>query len=295
MFVVSFLRLLEVFMIESKTLRVHEKSGVVYLTFPKLDAAAGQRHAFSTRIGGVSAGHCASMNFGFSVGDEPDAVRQNFRIFCNAAGLNADRLVLSKQTHTANVRCVTEEDVGKGVWKPLDYTDVDGLITNLPDTVLVTQYADCTPLLFFDPVTKTAATSHAGWRGTVAEIGARTVEKMQAVYGCDPKNIIAAIGPSIGRCCYEVDDPVMSAVGRLSLPDPDACYTDKGNGKYMLDLKEVNRQILVRAGIDRDNIDVADLCTCCNHDTLHSHRATGGKRGTLAAMICTLQDETIQV
>lgn len=272
-------------MIESKTLNIHNTNGVVYLTFPKLDKAKGVRHGFSTRLGGVSKGHCAQMSFGFSVGDEESAVLENYRIFCEAIGVDCKKVVLSQQTHTANIRKVTKEDIGKGIYKERDYTDIDGLVTNEKGLVLVTQYADCTPLLFFDPVKKVAATSHGGWRGTVKEIAAKTVEIMVKDYGSNPKDIIGAIGPNISKCCYEVDDPVIEEINKLSYLDKSLCYFKKGNGKYMLDLKETNRQIMLHAGLKAENIDVADLCTCCHSDVFHSHRATSGKRGTLAAMI----------
>ena len=272
-------------MLKSRNLNIHDKNGVLYITFPKLDKTEGQLHAFSTRMGGVSTGDTASMNFSFTLDKSADAVKENFRIFCDAVGFDPEKLVLSQQTHTSNIRKVTAEDFGKGVWTERDYSDVDGLVTDVKGAVLVTQYADCTPLIFFDPVKKVAATSHAGWRGTVAEIGKKTVRIMASDYGCDPKNIIAAIGPCIDKCCYEVDDPVIDEIKKLDYLDLTACYTEKRNGRYMLSLKEVNRQILINAGILPQNIDVSDLCTCCNAEFLHSHRKTGGKRGTLAAFI----------
>ena len=108
---------------------------------------------------------------------------------------------------------------------------------------------------------------------------------MTEEFDSNPSDIIAAIGPCIGKCCYEVDDPVINEINKLTYLDLSACYSEKGGGKYMLDLREVNREILIHAGIKPENIDVADLCTCCNADLFHSHRATGGKRGTLALMI----------
>ena len=270
-------------MIKSRTMNLHEKNGVVYFTFPLFDKHLVP-HAFSTRRGGVSEGDTASMNFSFTLDKSEDAVKENFRIFSSALGFDPEKLVLSQQTHTANLRVVTKEDFGKGVWRERDYTDIDGLITDT-DAVLVTQYADCTPLLFYDTKKNVAATSHAGWRGTVAEIGKKTVEVMSREFGSDPRDIIAAIGPSVGDCCYEVDDPVIDEINKLSYLDLALCYLDKGSGKYMLNLKEVNRQILINAGLLPDNIDISDLCTCCNSDLLHSHRKTGGKRGTLGAFI----------
>lgn len=273
-------------MIESKTLNVHNKNGVVYLTFPKLDKVGGVTAAFSTRLGGVSTGHQSSMSFGFALGDKRENVLENYRLFCDAIGVDCKNVVLAKQTHTANIRKVTKKDIGKGIFKSQDYTDVDGLVTSDPDVVLVTQYADCTPLLFFDPVKKVAATSHGGWRGTVQEIALKTVEIMVKDYGSKAKDIVCAIGPNISKCCYEVDEPVISEINKLDYLDKSLCYEEKSAGKYMLDLKETNRQILLKAGIKEENIDIADLCTCCNSETFHSHRATGVKRGTLAAMIC---------
>ena len=272
-------------MLESKTLNLHKNGEVVYLTFPKIEAAKGVKHAFSTRAGGVSKGNCATMSFGFSLGDDKNDVLKNYEIFCSAFGANSKNCVLSQQTHTSNLRTVTKDDIGKGIFRDRDYSDIDGLITKEKGIVLVTQYADCTPLAFYDPVKRVVATSHAGWRGTVAEIAGKTVEKMVSEFGSEPSDILCGIGPNIGKCCYEVDDPVISEINKLSYLDFPSCYTVKGGGKYMLDLREVNREILIHSGIKPENIDVADLCTCYNSAIFHSHRATGGKRGTLALMI----------
>ncbi len=272
-------------MLKSNTLKVKKSGEVLYLAFPKIEAAGGSIHGFSTKLGGVSRGHCSTMSFGFSLGDDEADVKKNFEIFCRAIGSDSKNVVLSQQTHTANLRVVTKEDMGKGLYCERDYTDIDGLVTNQPGLLLVTQYADCTPLAFYDPVNRVVATSHAGWRGTVQEIALKTVELMVSRFGCRPENILCGIGPNIGKCCYEVDDPVITEINKLSYLDKKACYSDKGNGKYMLDLREVNREILIHGGILPENIDVADLCTCCNSDIFHSHRATKGKRGTLALMI----------
>ena len=165
------------------------------------------------------------------------------------------------------------------------FTDVDGLITNRPGVALVTQYADCTPLLFCDPVKRVIATSHSGWRGTVKQIGAVTVRKMIEEFGCRPENIIAGIGPCIGQCCYEVDDIVINAFREIPYIDIADIAIKKENGKYMLDLAAANRLILLHSGIAPENIDASDICTCCNSTELHSHRASRGRRGNLAAII----------
>lgn len=275
-------------MFNSKNLNLNLKNGIPFLTFPKLDKYNGQIHAFSTRLGGVSKGDCGSMNFSLMLDSDPDAVKENYARFCSAFGADYKQVVLTKQTHTANVKIVTKKDAGNGLLSENTFSGIDGLITNEPGLVLVTQYADCTPLVFYDPVKKVVATSHAGWRGTVSMIGAKTVELMVENFGCNPSDIIAGIGPAIGKCCYEVDDPVINEIRKLSFLNFDACFKEKGQGKYMLDLKETNRQILINSGISAKNIDVAELCTCCNSDVFHSHRATAGKRGTLALMIALI-------
>lgn len=271
-------------MLKSKSLNIINKDGLVYVSFPNMERA-GVTAAFTTRLGGMSRGQYASMNMSFTNGDSKESVTKNYEILLSALGLDYKIAVLSHQTHTDNIRIITEEDIGKGIVIKRDYENVDGLITNLKGVTLVTQYADCVPLLFFDPERKVVATSHAGWRGTVKEIGLKTVLKMKEAFGCLPQNIIAAIGPSIGMCCYEVDDPVIDQIKALNYLEQNKVFFPKGSGKYQLDLREANRQILVWSGIKNENICVSDLCTCCHSEIFHSHRATAGKRGNLAAVI----------
>lgn len=268
----------------SRNLILGDADGVRYIKFPKFEAVKTVRHIFSTRLGGVSTGRYNSMNLSFTNGDERENVIENYSRLCKIAGININHLVLSRQTHTDNIKSVTEKDRGTGIFKD-SFCDVDGLITDRSGVALVTQYADCTPLLFCDPVKGVIASSHAGWRGTAKLIGEKTVEKMVTEYGCKPENIIAAIGPCIGKCCYEVDGPVASAFSAIPFLNLKTVLFPKENGKYMLDLVEANKQILVHSGINPDNIDLSDICTCCNCDELHSHRATHGMRGNLAMII----------
>lgn len=268
---------------QSKTLNIKTQNGVVYISFPKLEACGAVRHLFSTRIGGVSKGQFAAMNTRFT-GDSRECVAENYRRLCATVGIDEAHLVLSHQTHTNNVRVVTAADCGTGYSKP-SFCDVDGLITAERGVALVTQYADCTPLLFCDPVKKVCATSHAGWRGTVSRIGKITVEKMVNEFGSRREDIIAAIGPCICKACYEVDTPVYEQFFSSGI-NLDGVFYPKGDGvHYNLDLKKANLNILLDCGIKPENIDIADICTCCNSNELHSHRATGGKRGNLAAII----------
>lgn len=272
-------------LIESDSLNIKNDGGLMYITFPSFERAGGVTALFTTRMGGVSRGRYASMNMSFSNGDDRENVLKNFKILCRSAGLDYSRLVFSHQTHTVNLRCVTEDDAGKGIVKTRDYEDIDGLLTNVRGIGLVTQFADCVPLLFYDPVKRVVAASHAGWRGTFGEIGRLIVEKMVEQYGCRTENILAAIAPSICKNCYEVDEPLYKAAAGIPYLPLDEVIKKKEDGKYMLDLWECNRRILIHAGILPKNITVTDLCTNCNSHIFHSHRATKGQRGNLAAII----------
>ena len=226
------------------------------------------------------------MNLNFKRGDDPDAVMENYRRMAAALNMRVEDMVLSDQTHTTNVRVITEEDRGKGILKPQDYSDVDGMITNVPGIVLVTSYADCVPLYFVDPVRKAIGLSHSGWKGTVGHIGQKTVWKMHEVYGSEPKDIVAAIGPSICQSCYEVSDDVAEAFRANFTADEAAdILLDKGNGKYQLDLWKANWYVLTDAGILPEHLSVTDLCTACHPDLLWSHRKTNGQRGGLSAFL----------
>ena len=266
----------------SGTTELKEKNHVPYIQFKNLSATGIVKHGFSTRKGGVSTGIFSSMNLNFKRGDDPDAVMENYRRMAAALNMRVEDMVLSDQTHTTNVRVITEEDRGKGILKPQDYSDVDGMITNVPGIVLVTSYADCVPLYFVDPVRKAIGLSHSGWKGTVGHIG----QKMHEVYGSEPKDIVAAIGPSICQSCYEVSDDVAEAFRANFTADEAAdILLDKGNGKYQLDLWKANWYVLTDAGILPEHLSVTDLCTACHPDLLWSHRKTNGQRGGLSAFL----------
>lgn len=270
----------------SGTTELKEKNHVPYIQFKNLSATGIVKHGFSTRKGGVSTGIFSSMNLNFKRGDDPDAVMENYRRMAAALNMRVEDMVLSDQTHTTNVRVITEEDRGKGILKPQDYSDVDGMITNVPGIVLVTSYADCVPLYFVDPVRKAIGLSHSGWKGTVGHIGQKTVWKMHEVYGSEPKDIVAAIGPSICQSCYEVGDDVAEAFRANFTADEAAdILLDKGNGKYQLDLWKANWYVLTDAGILPEHLSVTDLCTACHPDLLWSHRKTNGQRGGLSAFL----------
>lgn len=264
---------------------INEKNGVVYLTFPKL-AAAGVRHGFSTRMGGISKGYLGTMNLSFTRGDREENVRENFRRIADAIGFREEQLVFSAQVHETKIRKVTAANRGEGITKETA-PGIDGLATDEADVPLYTSYADCVPLLFYDPQKKVVAMAHSGWRGTAARIGAKMVHFMEKEYGSRAENIIAAVGPSICRKCYEVSEDVAQAFREAFRPEQfPLLFDEKGQGKYQLDLWEANRIILTEAGILPEHLDVTDLCTCCNHDKLFSHRASHGKRGNMGCFMC---------
>lgn len=260
--------------------------GMPVLTFPILSGLGFVTHGVSTRMGGVSEGIWSSMNLSFSRGDDPEHVMENYRRFAAALGSTPEKIVCTQQTHTTNVRIVTKEDAGCGVTKERGYTDVDGLITNEPGILLASFYADCVPLIFADPVKKVVATSHSGWRGTVAGMGRVTIQKMQEEFGCDPADIRACVGPSICQDCYEVSEDVICQF-RNAFPEEvwSELFYRKENGKYQLNLWKANEWILRDAGIKEEHLQVGNLCTCCNPEKLFSHRASKGQRGNLAAFI----------
>lgn len=267
-------------------MQIRENKGVTWLTYPAFEQFPDIVHAFSTRLGGVSQGIYSSMNLSFTRGDEDAAVHENYRRLANAVGFNVEDIVTSDQTHTANVRVVTEEDRGKGITKPRSYTDVDGMITNVPGLVLATFYADCVPLYFVDPVHHAIGLSHSGWRGTVAKIGKVTVEKMKEEYGTEPEDLYAAIGPSICQDCYEVsEDVILEFQKSFEEKYWDRLFYKKENGKYQLNLWEANHLIMLEAGIEEEHISMPGICTCCNPEFLFSHRASHGKRGNLGAFL----------
>lgn len=267
-------------------MRVCRYKRITYLTFPLLEETGLVRHLFSTREGGVSRGIYASMNLSYSRGDEREAVDENFRRIAEIFGSTPERMVCSRQTHTTNIRVVTEADCGKGTVRKTDYEDVDGLITNIPDIILGTFYADCVPLYFVDKKNKAIGLAHSGWRGTVNRMGEQVLKEMNKAYGTRPEDVAAAVGPSICQDCYEVGGEVAEAFRELAVGEWESILKEgKEKGKYQLDLQKANQQILINAGVPREQTAVSDICTCCNGGLMFSHRASRGKRGNLGAFM----------
>lgn len=254
---------------------------VPYIGFPVFSAYPQIACGFSTRLGGVSRGIFASMNLGFARGDEDKNVMENYRRICSSIGIFYQDIVLPDQVHETTVRLAKAEDRGKGIVLKRDYSRIDAQITNVPGVPLAVFGADCVPIFLFDPVQNAIGTVHAGWKGTAGKIAATAVKKMQECFGCCQKDILAVIGPSIGPECYEVGEDVATAVYNAFLQDGLLMPNGK-QGKYQLDLWEANRRALLGAGMPEQNITVSGLCTMCRQDLFFSHRATEGKRGSMA-------------
>lgn len=271
---------------DANAMQLKQKGEVPYFVFPNLEKTHLVRHGFSTRLGGVSKGHLSEMNLSYTRGDNPEYVTENFCRIADAIGFLPESLVLSQQTHTTNIRLVTKEDKGKGFTKPLDYENIDGLITNVPGLTLATFYADCVPLFFVDPVSRSIGLSHAGWRGTLKRMGAKTVAQMVREFHTEPEHLRVAIGPSICQDCYEVSEEVAAEFKKefARYADERLVYRTK-EGKYHLNLWRANEIALLEAGVRQKYLSVTNVCTCCNPDKLFSHRASHGMRGNLAAFL----------
>ena len=237
-------------------------------------------HAFTTRSGGVSEGAFASLNIAMHRGDAPENVEKNYAILADALDFDVNQLVLTRQTHSDIVRVVTKSDAC-GLDYHL-YPECDALITNDAGCALVVFTADCTPILLWDSTTGAVGAVHAGWRGTAADIAGKTVRAMQSEFGCNPRNIRAAIGPNIGACCFETDSDVPKAIIETFGNDAAAFITKSGE-KYHVDLKAVNALALRRAGVE--SIEISDNCTMCDPQRFWSHRVTGINRGSQGAVI----------
>ena len=245
-----------------------------------VSSAIAVPHGFTTRFGGVSTGFLASLNLTVGRGDTLEHVEENIRILGRGVGFDPERIVLTRQIHSDLVRVVTEADC-LGLCHQV-YPQCDGLVTNTPGLSLMVFTADCTPLLLWDPVTGAVGAAHAGWRGTASDIAGKTVRKMQEAFGCNPADIRAAIGPNIGFCHFETGSDVPQAMLASFGSDVEPFLRPAGE-KYYVDLKEINRFALNRAGVV--SVDISTECTMCSPDRFWSHRVTQGKRGAQGAVI----------
>lgn len=269
----------------NEKVRIVKREGVPFLQFPIFDGYP-LVHGFSTRLGGVSGGDCATMNMSFTTGDVEADVVENHRRFARAVGYDTQELVLTDQVHSTNILAVGKGDCGEGLQAERTIRETDGLMTNEKGVILMTFFADCVPLLFYDPVRQVVGNVHSGWRGTAGKIGRRLVEAMKEEYGSQPEDIRAVVGPSICRSCYEVDREVIGKFNEVFDPKfRDELYDEKPNGHFQLDLWAANRIILEEAGLKPEHICVSGVCTYEHPEELFSHRFTNGRRGALSAVI----------
>lgn len=271
---------------KNKDININLKNGVLYFTFPLFENQNNLKHCFSSRIGGVSDGIFKSMNLNAGRGDDPEKVNENIKIICEATSIDKNSLVAGAQTHSVNVRHVTIKHKGIGIYKAKDKTDIDALITNDKNLTLVTFHADCVPIYFYDTKNKAIGLAHAGWRGTVNEIVKEVLNSMNKAFNTQCEDIIAAIGPSIGQCCFEVKEDVATKFYALKHLKTENFVKKTNYDKFYINLWEVNKQILLNCGVKPCNIAVSNICTSCYSEILFSHRKSKGKRGTMAAMLC---------
>ena len=260
------------------------QNGVPFLQSNGFNAAGGVAHGFSTRLGGVSEGMWASLDLGVSRGDDPDHVRENYRRFRSAIGSRCAALAACNQVHGAVVRNITSADMKRDPYDKVG-CDADGLMTAIPGITLTVFTADCIPVLLYDPKRRVVAALHAGWRGTAGGIVTVAVGQMAAVYGSDPADILAAIGPGIGPDCFETHEDVPNALTAALAGAALPFIHLKENGKFAVDLKGINAKRLELAGVDPANIAVCSHCTCCMEDKYWSHRRQGTQRGSMASMV----------
>jgi YfiH family protein len=264
---------------------IAQKGDLSFFVFPHLEASNLVSHGFTTRVGGVSTGFYHSLNTALHVGDDARNVISNRSLACGALGINPRLLVAGRQVHGDRIKVVEECDLGKGALSDDDaLPDTDALVTGLRGVPLSSYYADCVPIFVLDPVRKVTALAHAGWKGTVLKIGLKVVERMTEVFGTDPGDCLAGIGPSIGPCCYEVDEPVISRF-REAYPGPLKFVNVISPVKWKLDLWEANRFTLYEAGLKSANVLTACICTSCHNDLFFSYRAQKGRTGRMASLI----------
>ena len=252
-----------------------------YLTIPEWEKL-GVKIGFSSREHGVSDSPFESLNLGLHVGDDRDKVLENRLKWFSEWNTSPKEVVVGQQVHGTQVYWVNPEDAGRGS-TCLDSAIplVDALVTDT-NVALMAFFADCVPVYFFNPVIKTIGIAHAGWKGTIGKIVQAVLDRM-AQAGGKPEDCLAAIGPGIGPCCYEIDDSVAGKVravfGESTLIKPTK------PGKYMLDLWGLNKVQLIKAGILEENISICSLCTSCNSDAFFSYRRDEGQTGRMSSWI----------
>jgi len=261
-------------------MQLNDKHGVQWLTFKTLSQHNNLIHGFTTRNGGVSHPPFSSLNMGHSTDDNPEHVKENYNRILTALDLCDRPKYMTKQVHSNIVRYIGTRS-NESVENFID--GEDGLITDRTDITLITYYADCVPLFFYDPVKSAGGIVHSGWKGTSKQIGLKAVEKMTQVFGSNPSDIIAGIGPCASGCCYEVDQMVINLFQWMG-HELFEYLTPTTKGKYLIDLKGINHHIMTKAGILSENIEISSHCTMCENDVFFSYRKEKPKSGRMASI-----------
>ena len=258
----------------------NERGGVATVAFPRLGGGNSLRHAVSTRIGGVSGKALRSLNLGTKVGDEEVNVHENRDLLSRALGMDLSGAVGLTQVHGDRVLKL-DADNRPAEGGPLG--EGDGLITQLTGVPIYLLVADCLPVLFYDPVHKAAGLAHAGWRGTVSHVAAKTLLAMGEAYGTHPADVKAALGPCIGACCYEVGEDVKNQFGEV-FPWAEEVLELSGKDRWKLDLAEANARQLLEVGLGAENLVRSNLCTVRHLDLFYSHRAEASEQAPTGRM-----------
>jgi polyphenol oxidase len=257
-----------------------------FYIFKSLKKYSQIKQFVTTRYGGVSQGAYESFNLGFGTDDAPEDILENRKILARSVGIPLESFVMLNQVHGTKVAVVTSDMKGQGAFDRVSaIRETDAAISNEPGVCLFVMSADCVSLLFYDPVKQAIGAAHAGWRGTVQQIASETVKKMQETYGCKPSDIRVAIGPSIGPCCYDIGAEVIDATLRhLGTTKPYIQFNEKDSLPYF-NLWETNKLQLLNAGVKKSNIEVAKVCTRCDHNYYFSSRYDQGLTGRFGAGI----------
>lgn len=254
------------------------ENGLVYMTSSLIPA----RHAFTTRYGGVSTGYLSSLNLISGHGDKPENIRENFRRVASLMGAGPDDCAVTKQVHGNVVRLVDERD--RHVCLSTVPYEADGIVTAAKGLPLFCFTADCVPVLLCEKDGKAAAAVHCGWRSSVGDILGEALRQLETL-GARPQELCAAIGPAIGRCCFETDDDVPEAITAWLGGDTAGLFVRRADGKTLVDLRAANARRLMQLGAPAERIDISEECTFCSHEKYWSHRYTKGQRGGQCACI----------
>ncbi|MCC8132166.1 MAG: peptidoglycan editing factor PgeF [Tannerellaceae bacterium] len=266
--------------------KIQTSNQIEMLQFPRLGRDCNIFHLVTTRQGGVSQGAYATMNPGEYAGDDPEAVRKNRELLCEALAIPPDRLVTPYQIHGSAIVAVSEDYFSLSPENRKQALEgVDALITRLPEVCIGVSTADCVPVLLWDPGRKVVAAVHAGWRGTVQRIVYKTVIRMTELYGSDPLHIQAGIGPSIDLQAFEVGDEVAGAFREAGYSLPETGFRHPATGKAHIDLWEVNRLQLTEAGVLPVHIEIAGMCTWQHPELFFSARRLGIQSGRILSAI----------